>query len=159
MEQSMVDKNRVPEEVSVLIGQLKDPKLHYHAAAKLQNFLDHTDAIVPALIDTLNDVDRNVRFAALIALGNLGTSARSAMPALRRIIEEHPDLGMRYVAAWVLEKLDGSREKAMLEQFVKRMNVDSREGLLNLLWELDNDPSWREHITLLREKYVSRADN
>jgi hypothetical protein len=81
------------------------------------------------------------------------------MPALQRIVEEDADAGIRFVASAVLEKLDGSRVKAMLEHCVQRMNADGREALLNLLWELDNELTWREQITLLREKYVPNPGN
>ena len=108
MDQTTVDVNRDPNTFSVLIGQLKDPdpNLRLQAAGKLRKFLDYSEIVVPALVHTLNDEDRNVRFAALTSLGNMGAHAQDAIPALRTIMEIHPDKGLRQVVSWVLEKLD-----------------------------------------------------
>ena len=159
MEQDTVDGNHKPKKLCVLIEQLKDPDyiLRIHAAAELQEFPDHSDVVVPALTATLNDVDPNVRFTELYSLGGMAIYMQSAMQALRSVME-HSDIGMRGFAYSVFD-LDGSRQKAMLEYCARRMNIEGREYLLNLLWDLKREPSWRQHITLLREKSVAPADD
>jgi HEAT repeat protein len=154
MVKQTVDANRDPV---ALIPQLKDPdpNLRAEAARNLKQFMAQSDVVVPALVDALSDEDRNVRFSAIISLENLGTYARSAIPALKRIVDEHPDIALRFVASSVLETLDQTREIAMFEHAIVRMPVDARKALLNALWDLDPDPTWREQVALWRTKYVS----
>ena len=62
--------------------------------------------VVPALISTLQDNDKDVRAAAAEALGGIGKDAKDAIPALISTLQQDKDKDVRYAAAEALKKID-----------------------------------------------------
>jgi hypothetical protein len=78
------------EPLSLLTRALRDPAssvrettIHYLDPCRLGA------AIVPLLVRSLNDGSREVRLGAMEKLSELGTTARAALPALRRFHRAH----------------------------------------------------------------------
>ena len=72
------------------------------AAAFALGFADNRTAL-PALQQRLTDSDRNVRVAAIWALGTIGDAASSATMAA--LLERDPDPVVRSAAAWALGRI------------------------------------------------------
>ena len=75
-------------EIDELLPRLRDPKTRYEAQCRLGRVSARATTLVPALLALLDDEDEDVRGAAVGALGMIGPLAKSAVPALLRIVAE-----------------------------------------------------------------------
>jgi HEAT repeat protein len=62
-------------------------------------------AVIPALIETLDDREASVRSAAVLALLKIGPEAGEAVPALRKALYDK-DAKVRTYAAKALERIE-----------------------------------------------------
>src|SRR5262249_27133819 len=88
-----------------------DAKVRYAAALLLGDIGREEKAVVPALIDRLENNDPNVRFMAAGALGQIGPAARDAIPALTKAIKDANPL-VRVGAALTLEMIQPDKARA-----------------------------------------------
>jgi HEAT repeat protein len=110
MQQTNVNPDRNNEALR-LVANLKDADSDVRgtAAWKLREFPDHLDVVVPALIDSLTDVDWNVRFATISSLAHIGSQAKAAVPAITKRMLEDSDVGVRHAARFGLELIECTR--------------------------------------------------
>jgi HEAT repeat protein len=85
--------------------QSKDASQRLHAIKALEHKKSDSATIVPALTNALADEDPFVRRDAAKALGNFGREARSALPALRRMMRDH-NAGVCKAADDAVKKID-----------------------------------------------------
>lgn len=86
----------------------RDPDTRVRAAQALGEMRER--AAVGALVRALKDGDRNVRLAAVQALGRIGPLAVAAAPALRQVLTEG-DARLRDEAGRSLEKIGAVGQK------------------------------------------------
>lgn len=80
------DDNLLPR----LIQALGSENVHVFESA-MELLIDLGPGIVPALIEALEQSDRNVRLGVLAVLGSLGPDARGAIAAVRRLVDDEDD--------------------------------------------------------------------
>ena len=82
------------------------------ATGSAQNGRDVWSGAGRLLLDRLGDSDAHVRRSAAVALGSCGPAARTAVPALSKVLEDQKNLAVvRRSAAWALGKIGkGDRE-------------------------------------------------
>ena len=87
-----------------------DPAQRLRAIHELQGRTSEPDAVVPALIDALQDKNNYVRRDAARALAAFGENAKGAVPALTaRLRDDEPSV--RKAAAQSLREIDPAAEK------------------------------------------------
>jgi HEAT repeat protein len=82
-----------------------DAKLRKKAAFKLGNIGRTDPAVVPSLIDALNDADAGVRCETILSLVKIGPEAKKAIPQLAEVEQHDNDERVRTYAAKALDKL------------------------------------------------------
>ena len=95
------------EAVPALQEALRNPDVRSTAAEALSKV---GSAALPALIQSLNDEDRSVRYLAAETLGRLGPAAEEALPALIQALKD-PDSGVRSSAATALKRISGKKAR------------------------------------------------
>jgi HEAT repeat protein len=106
----------IDEAMSLLMGALKDPspRVRESATVGLVELGPRARPAVPKLIGSLGDEDRNVRFAAVRALGTIGADPAKrgeVMAALNKVLDDS-DPELRLVAGEALVKIGKSQEGA-----------------------------------------------
>jgi len=82
-----------------------DTNLRKKAAFKLGNIGRSDPAVVPSLIDALDDADAGVRCATILSLVKIGPEAKKAIPKLTEVQQHDNDETVRTYAAKALDKL------------------------------------------------------
>jgi HEAT repeat protein len=75
---------------------------------------------IPILVTTLSDTNTNARVEAAYALGLMGASAGSAVPALSRALGGNSDT-VANVANWALSQIGGARGKGGLIPLIRNL--------------------------------------
>ena len=90
-----------------LIGDLKSPEERDRTIAVrlLQGRKGDAAKVVPALIESLNDKEGDIRWSAAIGLGYFGEQAREAIPALEKAQHDR-DARVREGATVALSRID-----------------------------------------------------
>ncbi len=83
-----------------------DVRIRKKAVESLANVGTADPAVIPALIETLDDRDAGVRGAAVLALLKIGSEAGEAVPALRKTLQDK-NATVRSYAAKALERIEG----------------------------------------------------
>jgi len=97
------------------------------AKSKLENIDQLTLQAVSVLINGLNDKDSSVRINAIIALGEIGPKAISAVPALKKILKIKHSYMWKYraKAAYALGKIGSNNEK-IAQILIKALDDEDR---------------------------------
>ena len=103
--------------LSQLIARLNGqaPAERFHAVLTLGSMGRKARKAVPALIETLKDIDMNVRKAAALALADIGPDAREAVPGLCEVMLNDPEAAVRRRAAVSLGEIGTGEAVAALE--------------------------------------------
>ena len=127
-------------ETSRWIQQLKDPaaQKRQQAAGALARSGPAAKAAVTPLTEALEDSDDYVRMYAAEALGQIGSEAAAAVPALVLVMQKDSYGGARSQAAWALGHIGaGARSAvpALVEALSEKTLVESAAGALDKLGE------------------------
>jgi len=95
-----------------LIGDLRSAEEgdRIKAARWLQHRQGDATKVVPALIESLKDVDPDVRWSAAIGLGYFGAEAESALPALE-VAKADTDARVREGARVAISRIGAAGQK------------------------------------------------
>lgn len=99
------DKNALVSALGGLLHSAYELSTRRTAASLLVG--EATCAVLPNLIDALNDPHHQVRTLSVQAIAGLGPKARAALPALRRL-ESDPHYGPKYAALDAVKKLSAA---------------------------------------------------
>jgi HEAT repeat protein len=83
----------------------KDAEIRRLAAELLSEGRLRSAMAIPALIERVADEDRLVRHSAVRALMGLGDAARPAIPALKRLLDDHTEPYIRLSAAGAISRI------------------------------------------------------
>jgi HEAT repeat protein len=97
--------------VPYFLKRLDDPKQHLNALRTLAAIGPRDPRVLSALIEKLTDGKSGLRIEAITALDRLGPDAKSALPALRKIVEEEPGSVASERAAWAIKSIDRAAKK------------------------------------------------
>ncbi len=96
-------------------------------------------AVVPVLADLVSDLHPDVRQWACDVLGEIGSKATCALPALVRALNIDPDARTRYLAGWTIDKLGNAARPALrdIEPATRDPNADVRAVATAIVARLD----------------------
>lgn len=94
-----------------LLAELKhsDVEQRRTAVVLLREMRPVPEIYIPALIETLNDSDPQIRQAAADALGEAGIGARPVINDLAKISHEHFDPQVRYALQRAVQKISAAQ--------------------------------------------------
>lgn len=100
--------------VPLLLGLLKDPEISESVIEALLSIdkLSMGKAEIPALVDALATKDRAVRVFVLAAILKVGPEAKTAVPAILKILKEESDSTLRDMCMDGLEKIGAEAKDA-----------------------------------------------
>jgi HEAT repeat protein len=122
-----IEQIKINEKVAALVTELRNPNPVIRAAAadKLTEMGPLARAAVPALVQALDDVDKNVRIRVMVTLGHIGSAAAAAVPRLAQLLNDrHADKDVRWMSARYLT-------------FIGKPAESTVPGLLRMLDEKD----------------------
>lgn len=121
--------------VSEWFAMLKDPNGSFmgpeiRALAQLGR---QSEAVVPILVELLDDQNRGVRAKAAVVLGEIGPQAKTAVPALLETLKKHPD----GFIAMSLRRLGPDADTVLptLVEMLRNENPEVRIAAANVLAE------------------------
>lgn len=125
--------------LSAIKAALTDPNadLRAGAVAALGFFklTDEVKALLPDLLQALNDKNPEVRRRAALSLGAFGVAAREAVPALTAMLKDDPNVQL--AAALALEKIAASAHADCLPVLLRGLREGTRETRATILELLD----------------------
>ncbi|MFT5031098.1 MAG: HEAT repeat protein [Candidatus Binatia bacterium] len=92
--------------IPILLAKTKIPQLRQAAIAALGDARQAPDRTLSTLIDALNDTNLNVRLLSAVSLGEYGARAKSATPALLRLMSSRNKAMEARFARSAIEKID-----------------------------------------------------
>ena len=92
--------------IPILLAKTKIPQLRQAAIAALGDARQAPDRTLSTLIDALNDTNLNVRLLSAVSLGEYGARAKSATPALLRLMSSRNKSMEARFARSAIEKID-----------------------------------------------------
>lgn len=98
-----------------------------NAAEALGSIGPEAEAAIPALLESLQDWQAEVRKAAADALGNIGPTAKEAVPDLTRLLRDK-ESGVRGFAARALGKI-GSEAKPAIRALTELLHDEPMDGV------------------------------
>ena len=124
---------KAKEAVPLLRRVLREGSQHVVRAAveALGNIGD--PVALPDLLELAQSSEFHVQMSAISALGNLGDSR--AEPTLMKLLSEHPDEKIRYIAADMLEKVGTLTAIPVLEQRLQSEPVDAVKARIRVTLE------------------------
>ena len=138
-----------PDAISQAITLLKhDSSTVRQAAAwglgSLRRKSTAVNQAIPALIETLRDPDRSVRFFATLTLKEMGADASNAVPALAKIVGDNgvgTDQHSRAAAAYALGKIGPTARNALpaLKKALQEPSSYLRGQVAVAIWRIDSD--------------------
>ena len=136
--------------IDALIRSLKDPspKVRYTVAEALAAFGPDAKGAASLLIALLADKDQYVRGYSAMALGNIGSNSKAAVPALMKAVdymEGDEDPGVSNFAVQALGKIGSDVERVV--PFLERALKENK-------WKDDEDFQFNVHqaLAILRKK-------
>ena len=66
--------------------------------------------VIPLLVDALTSSDDELCYSACYALGNMGSAAKRALPALRKLTTSDDDF-MRLASVWAMVRIDPTSQE------------------------------------------------
>lgn len=129
---AMPDTQEVPPRQVQQTEKPRQPRQPQQAQSRAES---RSSAVVPALIEALDDANAAVRLAAVNSLGTLGDPR--AIAALGKVLEEDSDTRVRRAAADALGEIDDPRAVPHLLDALKTEKVaDVREKIVQSLAQI-----------------------
>lgn len=154
-----------PKSISQLAGELKssDAAVRRSAAKELEDRGPMAKAAIPALVETLRDSDREIRYRVTKALAKIGPDA-SAVSGLGVALKD-ADQEIRYYAAKSLSEIGPEAEPAvpaLIEALADRTNEKARYYLIKSLRKIGPKaksaaPALQEFVPSSDEKVRNEA--
>jgi HEAT repeat protein len=111
-----------------------DGAVRVRCAQMVWNLEGKADEVLPVFRKALNDPSREVRSAALFALGDMGAAAREAVPAIEPLLQS-PSARLRCHAAYNLWKIDpkSNRPLAALRRVLEERDEEAWADVFDLV--------------------------